>query len=111
VFHWIIIGQALLIFAFIAIYASGFASGGVMSGIRLGILLEIAAVGMRLAIYAIQPFPGKLIIYGSVSGLIEMIIAARSQELFTNQRLCERLSEGIAFDPYRFRSWTLGVQR
>jgi hypothetical protein len=29
---------------------------------------------MRLAIYAVQPFPGKLIIYGSISGLIEMII-------------------------------------
>lgn len=73
-FHWIIIGQALLIFAFVAIYASGFAGGGVTAGIRLGILLEIAAIGMRMAIYAIQPFPGKLIIYGSVSGLIEMII-------------------------------------
>src|SRR6266436_8631241 len=73
-FHWIIIGQALLIFAFVAIYVSGFAGGGVMAGIRLGILLEIAAIGMRLAIYAVQPFPGKLIFYGSASGLIEMII-------------------------------------
>src|SRR5947207_15152352 len=73
-FHWIIIGQALLIFAFVAIYASGFAGGGVMAGIRLGVLLEVAAIGMRLALYAIQPFPGKLIIYGSASGLIEMFI-------------------------------------
>ena len=73
-FHWIIIGQALVIFAFVMIYASGFAGGGVAAGIRLGILLEIAAIGMRLAIYAVQPFPGKLIVYGSISGLIEMII-------------------------------------
>ena len=73
-FHWIIIGQALLIFAFVAIYASGFAGGGVIAGIRLGVLLEIAAIGMRLAIYAVQPFPAKLIIYGSISGLFEMII-------------------------------------
>src|SRR6266496_4130801 len=73
-FHWIIIGQVLLIFAFVAIYASGFAGGGVMAGIRLGILLEIAAIGIRMAIYAIQPFSGKLIIYGSVNGLIEMIV-------------------------------------
>jgi hypothetical protein len=56
------------------IYTCGFAGGGVIAGIRLGILLEIAAIGMRLAIYAVQPFPGKLILYGSVSGLIEMII-------------------------------------
>jgi hypothetical protein len=73
-FHWIIIGQALVVFAFVMIYASGFAGGGVIAGIRLGILLEIAAIGMRLAIYAVQPFPGKLIVYGSISGLIEMII-------------------------------------
>ena len=73
-FHWIIIGQALIVFAFVMIYASGFAGGGVIAGIRLGLLLEIAAIGMRLAIYAVQPFPGKLIVYGSVSGLIEMII-------------------------------------
>ena len=73
-FHWIIIGQALVVFAFVMIYASGFAGGGVIAGIRLGILLEIAAIGMRMGIYAVQPFPGKLIVYGSVSGLVEMII-------------------------------------
>src|SRR5438094_1430689 len=73
-FHWIIIGQALIVFAFVTIYASGFAGGGVIAGIRLGILLEIAAIGMRMGIYAIQPITGKLILYGSVSGIIEMII-------------------------------------
>jgi hypothetical protein len=73
-FHWIIIGQALIILAFVMIYASGFAGGGVVAGIRLGILLEIAAIGMRLGFYAVQPLPGKLIVYGSISGLIEMII-------------------------------------
>jgi hypothetical protein len=73
-FHWIIIGQALIILAFVMIYASGFAGGGVVAGIRLGILLEIAAIGMRLGFYAVQPFPGKLIVYGSIGGLSEMII-------------------------------------
>ena len=73
-FHWIIIGQALIVFSFVMIYASGFAGGGVMAGIRLGVLLEIAAIGMRMGFYAVQPFPGKLIIYGSAGGLIEMII-------------------------------------
>jgi hypothetical protein len=46
----------------------------VIAGIRLGVLLEIAAIGMRLAIYAVQSFPAKSITYGSMSGLIEMII-------------------------------------
>jgi hypothetical protein len=73
-FHWIIIGEAVLVLAFVMIYASGFAGGGVAAGVRLGVMLEIAAIGMRLVMYAVQPFPGKLIVYGSVSGLIEMII-------------------------------------
>ena len=73
-FHWIIIGQALIVFAFVMIYASGFAGGGVVAGIRLGVLLEIAAIGMRMGFYAVQPIPGKLIFYGSLSGVIEMII-------------------------------------
>jgi hypothetical protein len=55
-------------------YASGFAGGGVVAGIRLGVMLEIAAIGMRLAMYAVQPFPGKLILYGSAAGVIEMIV-------------------------------------
>lgn len=72
-FHWILIGQALLVFAFVAIYATGFAGGGILAGIRLGVLLEIAAIGMRMGIYALQPFPGKLLVFGSLGGLIEMI--------------------------------------
>ena len=73
-FHWSIIGQALIVFSFVMIYASGFAGGGVLAGIRLGVLLEIAAIGMRLGFYAVQPIPGKLILYGSIGGLIEMVI-------------------------------------
>lgn len=56
------------------IYASGFAGGGVIAGIRLGLLLGIAGIGMRLGFYAVQPIPGQLILYGSIGGIIEMII-------------------------------------
>jgi hypothetical protein len=73
-FHWLVIGQGLVILSFVMIYACGFAGGGVIAGIRLGIMLEIAAIGMRLAIYSVRPYPGKLIVYGSIAGLIEMII-------------------------------------
>jgi hypothetical protein len=73
-FHWIILGQAILVFAFVMIYASGFAGGGVAAGIRLGIMLEILAIGARMMMYAVQPLPGKLILYWSVGGLIEMIV-------------------------------------
>jgi hypothetical protein len=69
-FHWILIGQALLILAFLMIYANGFAGGGVVAGIKLGLMLELAAIGMRMAIYAVQPFPGQMIVYGSIGGVI-----------------------------------------
>src|SRR5947207_15663390 len=64
-FHWIIIGQALIVFAFVMIYASDFAGGGILAGIRLGVLLEIAAIGMRLGFYWLQRFPRKLMLCGS----------------------------------------------
>ncbi len=73
-FHWIIIGQAILVLAFVMIYASGFAGGGMAAGIRLGIMLEILAIGARIIMYAVQPLPARLIVYWSVGGLIEMIV-------------------------------------
>jgi hypothetical protein len=73
-FHWIIIGQAGLALAFVMIYASGFAGGGIAAGVRLGIMLEILAVGARCMIYATQPFPAKLLVLISVGGFIEMIV-------------------------------------
>jgi hypothetical protein len=72
--HWIIIGQAGLALAFVMIYASGFAGGGIAAGVRLGIMLEILAVGARCAIYATQPFPAKLLVLISIGGFIEMIV-------------------------------------
>lgn len=73
-FHWIIIGQAGLALAFVMIYASGFAGGGITAGVRLGIMLEILAIGARCAIYATQPFPAKLLVVISIGGFIEMIV-------------------------------------
>jgi len=73
-FHWIIIGQAGLALAFVMIYASGFAGGGIAAGVRLGIMVEIFAVGARCAIYATQPFPAKLLVLISFGGFIEMIV-------------------------------------
>jgi len=61
-------------FAIVLIFASGFAGGGVAAGIKLGIMLEILAFGARLTMYYVQPFPGKLIAYWTLGGLIEMIV-------------------------------------
>ena len=46
-FRWIVIGQAGLALAFVMIYASGFAGGGIAAGVRLGIMLEILAISAR----------------------------------------------------------------
>jgi hypothetical protein len=73
-FHWIIIGQAGLALAFVMIYASGFAGGGIAAGVRLGIMLEILGVSMRCAIYATQSFPVKFLVLTSIGGFIEMIV-------------------------------------
>lgn len=72
-FRWLIIGEAGLALVFVAIYASGFAGGGIASGIRLGILLELFAVSARFMIYAAQPFPAKLLMLISAGGFAEMI--------------------------------------
>ena len=39
------------------IYASGFAGGGVAAGVRLAVMLEIAAIGMRLVYTPYNLFP------------------------------------------------------
>jgi len=58
-FHWILIGQALIVFAFVMLYVTGFAGGGVAAGIRLGVLLEIAEIGMRMAFTPCNLFQGN----------------------------------------------------
>ncbi len=73
-FQWIVIGQAGLALAFVMIYASGFAGGGIPAGVRLGIMLEILAIGARCTIYATQPFPAKLLVLISIGGFLEMIV-------------------------------------
>jgi len=73
-FHFILIGNAFIVLSFVMIYASGFAGGGVLAGVKLGLMLEIAAIGMRMVIYAVQPYPGMLLVYGSLSGLLEMAL-------------------------------------
>ena len=56
-FHWIIIGQALVVFSLVTIYATGFASGGVIAGIRLGVLLELQRSACALVFTPSNPFP------------------------------------------------------
>src|SRR6266404_9456756 len=102
-FHWIIIGRALVIFAFVMIYACGFAGGGVIAGIRLGILLEIAAIGMRLAILRSPAVPWK------INRLRQRERADRNDN---RGRHCRRdLQTSICPDVLVAEIWKLGVGR
>ena len=62
-FGWLVAGQLIFAFIFALIFASGFAAGGVGAGVRLGIMLAILGTGAHLITYAVQPFPGNLIMY------------------------------------------------
>jgi hypothetical protein len=74
-FLWIVLGEAIMIFIFTMIYARGFAGGGISAGIGLGIMFGFIYTGANLISYGVQAFPGNLIAWYSVAGLIEYAIA------------------------------------
>ena len=73
-FGWLMAGQLVFAFMFTLIFASGFASGGLGGGIKLGIMLALLGIGTHLIAYAVQPFPGNVMVYWSIGAIIEMII-------------------------------------
>ena len=73
-FGWLVAGQLVFAFMFTLIFASGFASGGVGAGIKLGIMIAFLGIGTHLIAYAVQPFPGNLMVYWSIGALVEMAI-------------------------------------
>jgi hypothetical protein len=73
-FLWVVLGEAIMIFMFTVIYARGFAAGGVGAGVSLGIMFGIIYTGANLISFGVQPFPGDLIIWYSIAGLIEYAV-------------------------------------
>jgi hypothetical protein len=73
-FGWLVAGQLVFAFVFTLIFASGFASGGVGSGVKLGIMLAFLGIGTHLIAFAVQPFPGNLMVYWGIGAIIEMIV-------------------------------------
>ena len=70
-FLWVLLGEGIMVFIFTVIYARGFAAGGVGAGIGLGNMFGIIYAGANLISYGAQPFPGNLIAWYSIAGLIE----------------------------------------
>ncbi len=69
-FGWLVAGQLVFAFMFTLI----FASGGVGGGVKLGIMVAFLGIGTHLIAYAVQPFPGNLMVYWSMGALVEMAI-------------------------------------
>ncbi len=69
-FGWLVAGQLVFAFMFTLI----FASGGVGGGVKLGIMVAFLGIGTHLIAYAVQPFPGNLMVYWSIGALVEMAI-------------------------------------
>jgi hypothetical protein len=74
-FLWVVLGEAIMVFMFTMIYARGFAAGGVRAGVGLGIMFGVTYTGANLISYGVQPFPGDLITWYSIAGLIEYAVA------------------------------------
>ena len=70
-FLWVVLGEAIMVFMFTMIYARGFAAGGVRAGVGLGIMFGIIYAGANLISLGVQPFPGDLVTWYSIAGLIE----------------------------------------
>ena len=74
-FVWVVLGEAIMVFMFTMIYARGFVAGGVRAGVGLGIMFGIIYTGANLISYGVQPFPGGLVVWYSIAGLIEYAVA------------------------------------
>jgi len=73
-FLWVVLGEAIMVFMFTMIYALGFTAGSVGAGVGLGVMFGIIYAGANLISYGAQPFPGDLIAWYSIAGLIEYAI-------------------------------------
>ena len=73
-FPFLLLGQVVIAFFFVAIYSRGFAGSGVAGGVMLGLLLALMHVGGTLIQFAVQPLTAKIIGLWAAGGLIEFAI-------------------------------------
>ena len=72
---WLTLGQLLFSIMFCLIFAGGYQNRGLMEGARYGLLIGIFFISTNLVFYAVQPLPANIVIYWSIGGLVETIIA------------------------------------
>ncbi len=78
---WILMAQILGSVIFCYIFLKGYENKGIGEGLRYGLLIAILFVPHHLIMYAVQPFPGDLILKWIAGDFVEgalagMILAA-----------------------------------
>ena len=74
-FHWLVIGQLFVAFAFSYIFTKGYENKGIVEGIRYGILIGLLFSGPNLIMYAVAPYPSMMIVRWIAGGIFEFAVA------------------------------------
>jgi hypothetical protein len=74
-FQWLVIGQILFSIMISFIFVKGYEDRGIGEGVRYGIIMGLLFMAPNLIMYAVVPYPKRLIAYWIVGGFVEMIIA------------------------------------
>ncbi len=72
---WMVLGQILMSFGFVALFTKAFKRGGIPEGVVYGLLVAILFIGTNLIMYAVAPYTISMVIYWSVGSTIQLILA------------------------------------
>lgn len=72
-FGWMILGQFLIAKFLMLIYAKGYQNKGRWEGVRFGLFVGPLMVAPNFVMYAVAPWPMKLVTYWVVFGLLQAI--------------------------------------
>ncbi len=72
---WMILGQIIMSFGFVALFTKAFKRGGLAEGAVFGLLLAILFIGTNLIMYAVAPYTMNMVIQWSIGGTIQLILA------------------------------------
>ena len=74
-FQWLVIGQILFSVMISFIFVKGYENRGIGEGVRYGIIMGLLFTAPSLIMYAVAPYPKRLVASWIVGGFVEMIIA------------------------------------
>jgi hypothetical protein len=85
-FHWLIIGQLMLSVVFCFIFTKCYENKSICEGLRYGLWMGLFLSSPNLIMYAVAPYPWKLIATWTIGGVIEFTIAGVILSMFYSCR-------------------------